>query len=172
MGVTHVKCNIEDHRVLDSGVRCEDVTSFTPPTLEHPTTEVKNSGMVMDVDIPNIYHFNAMEVKIAHNNGKNCSMLARPGVHNLEFRGARQDYVVAQGEIELELVKFRITCVHRSTEKGEVETDNPYGSTETYSVLRYSEEIAGEETVLIDSMAGIIRIDGVDYGDRLGSLLD
>ena len=61
---------------------------------------------------------------------------------------------------------------HKSSEKGSIETGNPYGSTEKYSVLRYEEEIDGEIVTLIDSTAGIIRINGVDYSSKLSSLLD
>lgn len=168
----NVRCNVEDHRLIDNGRKCEDITSFTPPTIEHPTTSVKAAGMVMDVDIPNIYHFNAMEFEIAHNNGTNCAGLATPGLHEIEGRIARQNYITALGEVDLELVKIRVRGAHKSTEKGSIETDNPYGSTEKYSVLRYEEEIGGEVTTLIDSMAGIIRINGVDYSSRLSSLLD
>ncbi len=172
MGVKNVRCNVEDHRLFDNGRKCEDITSFTPPTIEHPTTSVKASGLVMDIDIPNIYHFNAMEFTIGHNNGTNCSHLADPGMHQIEGRIARQNYITALGEVDLEMVKMRVVGVHKSTEKGEIETDNPYGSTEKYSVLRYEEEIDGEIVTLIDSTSGIIRINGVDYSNNLSSLLD
>lgn len=172
MGVQNVRCNVEDHRMLDGDIRCEDVTTFTPPTLEHPTTEVKSSGLIGDVNVPNMYHYNAMECKVAHNKGENCEWLGRPGVHHLEFRAARQKFVVATGEMELELIKYRVTGLHVASEPGDIETDNPTGQTERYSVMRYSEEIGGVEVTLIDIAAGIIRIDGVDYGDQLSSLLD
>ena len=71
-----------------------------------------------------------------------------------------------------ELIKIRVLGAHKSTEKGEIETDNPYGSTEKYSVLRYEEEVDGEIQTLIDSTAGIIRINGKDYSSELTSLLD
>lgn len=167
-----VRCNVEDHRLLDGGRKVEDVTKIDLPTIEHPTTTVKDSGMVMDVDVPNMYHFNAMEIGISHNNGTNCSYLANPGVHSIEARVARQNYDVAMGEIGLELIKVRARCIHKSTEKGSIETDNPYGSSEKYSVLRYEEEVNGEILTLIDSTAGIIRINGVDYSNSLTSILD
>ena len=172
MGVKNVRCNVEDHRLYDNGRKCEDITAFTPPTISHPTTEVKAAGLVMDIDIPNMYHFEAMEFSISHNNGNNCHHLADPGLHQIEGRIARQNYVTALGEVDLELVKMRVLGAHKSTEKGEIETDNPYGSTEKYSVLRYEEEIDGEIVTLIDSTAGIIRINGVDYSNNLTSLLD
>ncbi|MBR3740536.1 MAG: phage major tail tube protein [Clostridia bacterium] len=168
----NVRCNVEDHRLFHDGFRVEDITKIGLPKIEHPTTEVKSAGMLMDVDMPNIYHYNAMEIKVSHNNGNNCSRLPMPGPHDIETRAARQNYGVSAGEIDLELVKVRARVVHKSTEKGEIETDNPYGSTETYSVLRYEEEIDGEIWVLIDSTASRLIIAGVDYSDRLSSILD
>ena len=82
-----IHCNVEDHRLLDAGEVVEDVTTFTPPTIEHPTQTVKSAGMVMDVDVPNIYHFNAMEFSIAHNNGVNCNRLQYPGIHTIVSNG-------------------------------------------------------------------------------------
>lgn len=167
-----VRLNVEDHRVLDGETKVEDITKIGLPTIEHPTSEVKAAGMVMDVDIPNMYHYNAMEFELSHNNGTNCHLLAAPGVHSVEARVARDIYNGQQGVTDLEVMKVRIKGAHKSTEKGDIETGNPYGSTEKYSVLRYEEEINGEIVTLIDSMAGIIRINGVDYSSKLKSLLD
>lgn len=172
MGAVNVRCNVEDHRLLNNGVKVEDITKVDLPKIEHPTTSVKASGMVMDVDMPNVHHYNAMEIKVSHNNGNNCNDLATPGIHSIEFRIARQNYNVQLGEIDLELVKIRFMGAHKSTEKGSIETDNPYGSTESYSVLRYEEEIDGETTLLIDSTAGINQVNGVSYSDQLSALLD
>lgn len=168
----NVRCNIEDHRLLIDGQKVEDVTTITPPNIEHPTVAVKAAGMVMDVDMPNMYHYNAMELTIAHNNGNNCDLLIAPGTHSIELRAARQNYDVAGVLLGLELVKMRAVVVHKTTEKGTIEAGNPYGSTERYSVVRYEEEQGGEVIELIDSMAGIIRIKGQDYSSELSSMLD
>lgn len=168
----NVRCNVEDQRVLDGKTKCEDITKVGLPTLEHPTTEVKSSGLIMDIDMPDIYRFKAMELAIYHNNGNGCRKLARPGTHNIECRAARQNYKTKDGIIDLEVVKVRCKCVHKSTEKGEVEAGNPYGSTEKYSIIRYEEEVGGEVWQLIDSTTGQIIIDGVDYSSSIPNLLD
>ena len=167
-----VYLNVEDHRVIDGGNKVEDVTGIPPPHLEHPTSEAKSSGMVMVVDVPDQYRYNAAELSISHNNGVNCHLLAAPGVHDIETRFARDVYDSTQGTTDLELVKMRCKCIHKSSEKGNIESGNPYGSTEKYSILRYEEEIGGEVMTLIDSTSGIIRINGVDYSSKLQSLLD
>ena len=163
--------NVEDHRLLDNGSVCEDVTKVGLPTLEHPTDEIKASGMVMDIDMPNTTHLNASEFTVYHNNGVNCKKLASPGKHSIEFRTVRQRYDVAGGAIGHESVKFRVIGVHKSTEKGDIETGSPYGSTEKYSLLRYEEEINGEVTTLVDAMAGVLKFNGVDYNSEVQSML-
>ena len=164
--------NVEGHRVLDNERVAEDVTSVSLPTIEHPTSTISAAGMAADVDMPNTTHINAMEFSVSHNNGVNCKYLASPGKHFIETRVVRQRYNVAAGEIEHESVKFRVTGVHKSTEKGSIETGNPYGSTDKYSVLRFEEEVNGEVTAIVDAMAGVIKFNGVDYTDQIESLLN
>lgn len=163
--------NVEGNRVLDNSLVCEDVTSFSLPTISHPTSTIKASGMAMDVDAPDTTHLDAMEFSVSHNNGVNCTELGKPGKHLLEGRAVRQRYNVASGEIEHESFKVRVTGLHKSTEKGTVETGNPLGSTDKYSVLRYEEIVGGETTILVDAMAGIIKFGGTDYTDPVESLL-
>lgn len=163
--------NVEDHRLIDNGRVVEDVTKVGLPTMEHPTTNIDAAGMAIAVDMPNTTHLNAMDFTIYHNNGTNCRYLQDPGKHTFEFRTARQRYGVANAAIEHESVKFRVTAVRVSTQKGDIETGSPYGSTEKYSVLRYEEEVNGEITVVADAMAGIIKYNGVDYKSQVESLL-
>lgn len=164
--------NIEDHRVIDGKRTIEDVTKIGLPTIKHPTTTISASGMAMDVDVPNTTHLEAMEFTLYHNNGVNCQYLANPGKHNIEARTVRQRYNVAKAVIEHESVKYRITGMHVETQKGDIETGSPYGSTEKYSVLRYEEEIDGKVTTIADAMAGLIRFNGKDYTDVVQSMLE
>lgn len=166
-----VYCNVVKQRLLDNGRECEDVTKVGLPTLTHPTTTVKSSGMVADVDMPDTTHLNAMELTVYHNNGMNCRYLTDPGKHYFDFRAARHKYDVPEGELGFESFKCRITCVHVETAKGDSETGNPLGYTEKYSILRYEEEQNGEIITIIDAMAGVIRYNGKDYTSDVDSLL-
>lgn len=168
---TKVYNNVEGHRLVDNGYTVEDITQVAVPTISFPTTPISASGMAMDVDMPNITHLEAMEYSISHNNGMNGNRLSDPGRHFCEFRVVRQRYNVAGGQIEHESMKFRMTGVLKNVEDGTVETGNPFGSTNKYSVLRYEKEINGEIVTLIDAMAGIIKINGVNYTDAVESML-
>lgn len=163
--------NVEDHRLIDNGRVVEDVTSVVVPTVEHPTTDIDAAGMAGAVSMPNTVKVNAMELAVNHNNGTNCNRLADSGKHVIEFRLVRQRYNVAKGEIEHESVKYRETCVHKSTEDGTVEAGNPLGTTDKFSVLRHEKIINGMTTTLVDVMIGTIQINGKNVTDVVQNML-
>ena len=171
MAKKNIKINVVDHLLIDNMREVEDVTSVVLPTLEHPTTSIDTSGIALAMDVPDMTKFNAAEYSIAHNNGNNTEYLATPGLHTDEFRVVRQKYSRAKNNVEYESVKYRLTGMYKSTEKGTIETGNPLGSTDKYSLTRYEEIVDGKQTMLIDGPNNIIRIMGVDYSDDIQKLL-
>lgn len=163
--------NVLDHRLLFDRRVVEDITSVTLPNIEHPTTTFDAAGMTGSVDMPNDTKVNAMELTVAHNNGRNSQLLPATGKHKIEFRLVRQRYNVKKAEVEPELVKYRFTVVHKTTETGQVQRDNPLGYTERYTVLRYEEIVDGETIRLVDVMAGKLEINGVDNASVVQSML-
>lgn len=163
--------NVEGHRVIDNNRTVEDVTKIGLPNIKHPTTAISASGMAMDVDMPNTTHLEAMDFTIYHNNGVNGKYLSDPGKHFMEVRTVRQRYNVAKGEVEHESVKYRLTGIHVETQKGDIETGSPYGSTEKYSCLRYEEEVDGTVVTIADAMAGLLKWNGKDYTNVVDSML-
>lgn len=164
--------NVIGQKVIDNGRVAEDVTSVTLPTIKNKTTQLSVAGMIMDVDMPDMTRLEAMEFAIAHNNGLNCRYLGEPGKHIVEVRLARQRYDVPQGEIAPEGVKYRVTGIHKETDKGNAELGNPLGSTDKYSVVRYEEELNGEIVTIIDALAGVIKYNGTDYASAVDNLLN
>ena len=110
---------------------------FAPAlALAEDAVDIDAAGLAGVVSMPNSVKVNAMEFAVAHNNGVNCKYLDVPDKHQFEVRTVRQRFATAKGEIQHESVKYRITGVHAETQKGDIETGSPYGSTEKYSVLR------------------------------------
>jgi len=171
MAKKSMKINVVDHKVIHGGYEVEDVTSVVLPTFEHPTTSIDTNGMALALDIPDMTRFNAAEYSIAHNNGTNSQTLGNPGLRVTEFRTVRQKYTVSKTAIEYESVKYRLTGIHKSTEKGTIETGNPWGSTDKFSLVRYEEIVDGKTTWLIDGPNNIVRINGVDYAGDVSRLL-
>ena len=171
MATKAIKINVLDHRLINNTHNTEDVTSVVLPTLEHPTTTIETNGIAMAMDVPDMTRFNAAEFSVAHNNGNNCEYLATPGLHTMEFRTVRQKYTTSKTKIEYEQVKYRLKGMHKSTEKGTIETGNPWGSTDKYSLTLYEEIVNGKQTMLIDGPNNIVRINGKDYADDVSRLL-
>lgn len=166
-----VYCNIEDHRLICDKKVIEDVTKVGLPTLKNKTINVDVAGMVMAVDVPDMTHFEAADFNIVHNNGVNCKYLHKPGKQVIEFRTVRQRYTVDKAALAHESVKFRLTGLHAETQKGDIENGSPFGSTEKYSLLRYEEEINGKVTIVVDAMAGVVKVNGTNYSNAVKNLL-
>lgn len=162
--------NVVGNRVIDNGRVVEDVTSVSIPNFEHPTNTIQNSAMPMAIDMPVQSKFNAMSFAINHNNGKNCTALIRPGIHNIEVRIVREKYNVVKSQMGHESVKYRIKCAHVGKSNNAVENNNPLGGTDTFSVLRIEEEIAGKITNVID-VTGDVTLGGVNISDEIESML-
>ena len=163
--------NVEDHKLLDGKNVVEDITQVGLPTIKHPTTTISAAGMVADIDMPDVARFEAMEYSISHNNGVNGKLLAVPGKHTHEFRIARQVYNAEKGEVEFKSVKCRMTGIHKESNKGDIERGNPYGTTDTYSCLRYEELIDNKQVMLIDAMSGVVKFNTKNYASAVSSLL-
>lgn len=171
MAKKSMKINVVDHLLTDNDVEVEDITSVVLPVLEHPTTAIETNGVALAMDVPDMTRFNAAEYSIAHNNGTNCKSLSTPGLHKNEFRTVRQKYTTSDTSIGYESVKYRLTGMHKSTEKGTIETGNPWGSTDKYSLVRYEEIVDGTQTMLVDGPNNIIKINGKDYAGDVQKLL-
>ena len=166
----NVALNVVEFRVFFNGEHIEDITSFTPASLKHPTSEVNTAGVPIAMDIPNQYRLEKLEMKLAHNNGRGCDKLTTPGTNRIEVRIAKQAYDVNGVAIGLESVKYRMDAMHVSTEAGDVETGNPLGSTEVYSLSYHEREVNG---VVLDvaSASGTVRINGVDCRSGVEAIL-
>ena len=169
---TKIYNNVVDYRVIWDGLKCEDITSITLPTLEHPTDTIQGEGLTADLDVANQSKVNSMELTIAHNNGVNCNHLKAPGIHTVEFRLARQRFDVTERFMGHESDKYICDIQHKSTEEGTVERGNPLGSTEKFTVFMYKKVVDGELVDHVDATAGILRLDNVDSVEDISAILD
>lgn len=171
-GQTAIYNNVVRSRVMDNGTEVEDVTSITLPSIEHPTTEISTNGMAGAMSLPDSAFINSMTMSIAHNNGKGASALCKPGRHAIIINVARQKYDTAGQEIGFKNVTYKMIVLHTKSDKGKVETKNPLGTTDDFSVTRYEEIVEGTTTILIDVPGGIVQFDGEDYTSQVEAALN
>lgn len=169
---TKIYNNVVDNRLLFDKARCEDITSVSPPNLEHPTDTLQGEGLTAEIEVANQSKVNAMELSVAHNNGVNCNMLKQPGNHTIEFRLARQKYDVPKRKMGYETVKYFFEVQHKSTEAGSVERGNPLGDTEKFAVFVYKKLINGKLVDHVDATGGILKLDGKDCVEGMDKMLD
>lgn len=163
---------IVGQRLVEDNLEIEDVTSVTLPDIEFTTDEYDVSGLAAVVEAIDPSHVNAMTFSVAHNNGLNCQTLNAPRKHKFEFRLAQQALNTAMGNTEYNSVKYRVDGMPKKISDGTAERGNPLGTTVDFAVTRFEKEVAGEVVTLVDALAGIIKINGVDYTNQINALLN
>lgn len=161
-GQVSIYGNVERFRVVANGQEVEDVTSISLPTLEHPTTSVSTSGMAGELSIPDAAFINSMTLSITHNKGRNSEQLQASRA-SIIVSLARQKYDSAGQQMGFVNITYKCIGLHVKTDEGKAETKNPLSVTDDFSLTRYEEKVEGQERVLIDIPAGIIRINGQEF---------
>ena len=149
-----------DHRLFDGSTQVEDVTSVDTPEIEFTNDEVDIPGATAKINVVMAYQVGAMTVTINHNNGNGCDGLATPDLHKIELRMARQVINTSSGTSTPKSTMVRFTGTPMKVSRGSVERGNP------------REEENGKEIILIDALAGILRINGKDYASEINKILD
>lgn len=167
---TYVQSDFVRFHVYFDGIFVEDVMSYTPPARQYKTTTIESAGMSGDVKVANQTAIEAMDAALAHNNGVNTHLLLTPGVHTVEVRAVRQKYNVVQSRMDYERITWRDRVQHIERDAGNVETGNPYGNTDKFSVYRHEEIINGRQTRL-DEVYGKLVTNGVSATDEIDNLL-
>ena len=163
---------VVDQKIMDGSLEVEDVTSVTLPDVSFTTDEYDVSGLAATIEAVDPSHVDAMTLSISHNNGINCHQLAEPKRHKFEIRLAQQALNTGMGSTDYNSVKYRAEGTPKKISDGTVERGNPLGTTIDYSLTRFEKEVSGEVVTLIDALAGIVRINGVDYTSPIKALLD
>lgn len=168
----NVHNKVVGNRIFDGELEVEDITSVTLPDISFTTDEYDVSGLAAAIEAVDPSHVDAMTLSISHNNGLNCQQLSEPRRHKLEIRLAQQALNTGMGVTDYNSIKYRAEGVPKKTSDGTVERGNPLGTTVDFALTRFEKEVGGEVVTLIDALAGIIRINGVDYTRPINALLD
>lgn len=160
------------NKLMDGSYEIEDVTSVTIPDVEYGVDEFDVSGLAAVIEAIDPTHVNAMTFSIAHNNGLNCWRLNSPKKHQFELRIAQQVLNTSNGSVKPNSVKYRIDGMPKKISDGTVERGNPLGTTVDFTVLRFEKEVSGVVVTLIDALANIVKINGVDYTNQINELLN
>lgn len=166
------KLNMIAQKCIDDNIEIRGYISADLPEFANATTEVRGAGVMGTLDVPSTAQIESTEMTLNYQGiGSGRAQLMRPGKHNIELRGV-QDVFDGAGGVTPQGVKIFITGTLKSTSGGSMENASSVEGSATYEVTRYEEYVDGVETVLIDKISFIYRINGVDYAKAIRGFLD
>lgn len=151
------------HKLIADAKDIDDNVSCQLPSIEKSTAEMKGAGIMGTIDMPMTGQFNSMVFTInTRSANKNSAELIKPGPQRLELRFLR-DVMQPNGTMIPQGTKIYITGINKKYDPGKVETATSMDGSIEYEVLRYRQVIDGIETLLIDKLANVFKVNGKDY---------
>ena len=166
-----VSGNVIAHKVVVDGKDVDDNVSCQLPSIEIQTGEIKGAGILGTIDMPATGQVGSMTFSMSQRSiNKNAADLAKPGIQNIELR-FNQDVRNSNGQIVPEGTKVFISGVNKKYDPGKVESNATMDGSIEFEVLRYRQVVNGVETLLIDKLNYIYKVNGIDYMEKVRATL-
>ncbi|WP_101549009.1 phage major tail tube protein [Anaerotruncus massiliensis (ex Togo et al. 2019)] len=147
--------------ILAGGREIGDATSVTLPDIERPTTEIKGAGIMGTFAMPISGQVNAMTASVAVRAANADKRYLVGNNVDLEIRFAF-DCRASDGTLFVAGTKIFLRGHTTKIGSGKAEPGSTRDETYDYSVVRYREVVDGEETLLVDQIAGRFVVGGKD----------
>lgn len=158
---------VADTVYCDGRLAAKDV-SITMPAITFKTAEVQAMG---SLELP-LYHLMEQLDLVIARVGLDLGLgrMLKLGKQNVECRWV-QTSTKADGSTKPEGCKAFFSVVPKSLGEIGLEIGESTQVDHTYSVMREQLFVGGKEVLLVDKLAGKLRINGVDYSKEMDSLL-
>ena len=159
-----VRDKLINYEVVVAGSRKLGTTDVTLSSIEYKTTTLSGAGIGGEIEMPTPGQTGSMEVELNWRtiNVDNAALLAMKA-HDLEFRGANENYDAGTGEIITEAVKVNVRALPKKGDLGTLKPADHTGTKSTMEVIYLKETIDGKRVIEIDKMNYIHYVDGTDY---------
>ena len=159
-----VKDKLVNYEVFLEGKRSLGMADITLPKIEYKTATLSGAGIGGEIEMPTPGQVGSMEIEINWRtiNEENAKLLAIRA-HDLEFRGANENYDAGTGEIITEAVKVNVRALPKKGDLGTLKPADHTGTKSTMEVIYLKETIDGKRVIEIDKMNYIHYVDGTDY---------
>ena len=147
--------------VLAGGREIGDATSVTLSDIERPTTEIKGAGIMGTFAMPISGQVNAMTASVAVRAANADKRYLVGNNVDLEIRFAF-DCRASDGTLYVAGTKIFLRGHTTKIGSGKAEPGSTRDETYDYSGVRYREVVDGEETLLVDQIAGRFVVGGKD----------
>ena len=148
-------------KVLANSHEIANVTSISLPEIELKTEEVTGAGVLGSVEMPTPGQFGAMTTTISSRAFGTDKKYVLAQTVNLEIRIAA-NMRASDGSLVVSGTRFYATGHPSKITNGSGEVGKTRDESIDYSTVRYREVADGEETLLIDQVAGVYKVGGVD----------
>lgn len=158
-------------KLRDNNTEIGSQVSVELPEINLGTEEVGGGGFLGTADLPATGQVESMETTINMRGlSKEQAALMRSGTHKLALLFAQDSYTVQHG-VKPEGCKIYMDTVFKGYSPGSVEPMSAQEGSVVHEVIRYQEIVNGVETILVDKVNSIFRVDGVDQMQDVRSML-
>lgn len=155
---------LTDAKVYREGNELLGVADVELPSPEMETEKLDPFGISGSIDMPDLGHFKEMSVKIKFRAPtSDARKLREPRTHQLEIYASVQMYDQSKGEFVHVPYKVVIRGVPKKLPLGKLEKGKPMDMEYELEVVYLKVEENEVETLEIDKLAYIYRVNGVDY---------
>lgn len=158
-------------KVLANGNELSNVTSISLPEIEQKGEEVSGGGILGTFSLPTPGHFSAMNTTVSMRAAGQDKKYLLTTTVNLEIRLAA-NMRASDGTMYVSGTRIYIIGHPLKIGNGSGEIGKTKEESYEYSTTRYREVVDGEETILIDQVAGVYKVGGVDMLSGLHAALD
>lgn len=159
-----VRDKLINYEVFIDGDRKLGTADVTLPSIEYKTATLSGAGIGGEIEMPTPGHTGSIEIELNWRtlNVDNAVLLAMKA-HDLEFRGANENYDAGTGEIITEAVKLNVRALPKKAEFGSFKPADHTDTKTTMEAIYLKQTIDGKRTIEIDKLNYIHYVNGVDY---------
>lgn len=150
----------------------EDTTSLQLPSFEMLSDTIKGPGIMGEIDWPSYLTVGSSQFTYnSRVDAETAAYLSAPGKKKFEVRWVTDKYDTNQVNIGIDAHKVVIIGVPKKYDPGKVETNTGSDGSGDFEVLYYKKTLNGKDVIEIDKLNYIFKVNGVDYGKNVKSLL-
>lgn len=157
-------------KVLANGNELSNVSSVSLPEIEIKGEEISGAGILGSFTMPTPGQFGAMTSTVSLRAAGADKKYLLASTVNLEIRLAA-NMRASDGTLFVSGTRIYITGYPGKISNGSGEISKTRDESFDYSTVRYREVVDGEETLLIDQIAGVYKVGGVDMLSGIRSAL-
>ena len=157
----------------EEGELYNDVYSVELGDFAMGTADYSGAGSLGTMNLPVTGQLDSMELTVNYRGlSDQIATLQRPGTHNFIINIVQDVLDAATGDVTATRhVKWAVKCITKTRGGASSEMPNTIDGNLLYEITRIEEYVDGVETINIDKVNFIYRINGTDYMADIASML-